>query len=102
MSTELLLRAAKTLREAVADLPDRIEGDWCSDGSEIYAGVLREWVGETLADADNGGDEVAGYIQLMHPPVALAVAAWLDGAAEMAFPSHAAFNVARAILREAS
>ena len=96
---ESLSRAAKLLRSRVADLPVRVQADWEQDGAELYAGDSREWVGETLAD---GGDEVACYIATMQPKVALCIAEWLEGAAELRLPSHAAFNLARAVLRDES
>lgn len=107
MSADLLRRAAKVLRGHVADLPVKVQADWEQDSSEIYTVPEREWVGETLQD---GGAEIAYYVVMMHPPVALALAAVLDGLAEAidgTVGDAAAANIfeseialARAILRE--
>ena len=109
MSAETLRRAAKVLREHVAELPVKVQADWEQDSSEIYTVPGREWVGETLQD---GGAEIAYYVVTMHPPVALALAAWLEaeanwlgtevvrsGSVPLTTPV-AAFVLARAILRE--
>ena len=42
MSAETLRRAAKTLREHVADLPEGVRSAWEQDSSEIYAVRCRE------------------------------------------------------------
>lgn len=76
MSAELLRRAAKLVRERVEELPERIrDGIWEQDSSEIYAWPDHKWVAEALHDE---GAMVAYYIELMHPPVALALADLLD------------------------
>lgn len=111
MSADQLRRAAKTLRQRVAELPVRVQSDWVQDSSEIYTEPAHEWVGETLQD---GGDEIACYVVLMHPSVGLALAKSLDDWAEIvdgvdkmlghipddAYPAE--FALARAILREES
>ena len=108
MSADILRRAAKTLRQRVAELPARVQSEWVQDSSEIYAEPAHEWVGETLQD---GGDEIASYVVLMHPPVGLAVAALLDDFAESLDQelgivqdsgTAGAIDIARAILREES
>ena len=73
--------------------PDRRGACW--DYDSAYGGCL---VGESLVAADRE------YIALMHPPVALALADWLDDEAARGLgrPDNvAAYAVARAVLREA-
>lgn len=72
--------------------PDRRGACW--DYDPAYGGCL---VGESLVEADRE------YIALMHPPVALALADWLDDEAVRGLgrPDNlAAYAVARAVLRE--
>jgi hypothetical protein len=113
MSADLLRRAAVKLRET-ADAASK--GSWNNDGWEIYAGqpgIRADWIGETCAgDADQDAAN-GNFIALMHPPVALALAEWIEGHAkdlEMAHDVraqcdspgdvHQAIIVAREILRE--
>ncbi len=80
-SAELLTHAASKLREyAEAAIP----GPWVKDGGEIYntaPGGL--WVGETLHSGDAATTEAnSAYITIMHPPVALFLAAAMDEVAK--------------------
>ena len=127
MSAELLRRAATKLREHA----DRAQpGPWLraadhqrATAYEFPANAVGFWDGEYArqvtyqatgdgSDADND----ARYIALMHPPVALAVADWLDVTAanisdfanvaglerpgDLTETDEGAIAVARAILRE--
>jgi hypothetical protein len=81
-AAELLRQAADALRSAVAALPVRVQATWEADGAEIYAtGMDDSWVGESLTEAPDDGVWVSAYIALMHPSVALALAAWLEKSA---------------------
>lgn len=115
MSADLLRRAAKTLREHVAELPRQLQTNWTQDSSEISTepgpgDYTREVspVGSTVHDQ---GAEVAYYVIMMHPPVAVALAACMDEVARMGELSDDLLHrigrpeliaVARAILREVS
>jgi hypothetical protein len=123
MSAELLRRAAVKLR---AHAKNATPAPWDSTGTEVwgtgYTGDGRRfWVGSTLHDPSHDGtvgDVESAYIALMHPPVALALADWLDANAEWMREAYtltkgddtdpidacdqAAVAVARAILREDS
>jgi hypothetical protein len=74
MSADLLRRAAKALRSYVAGLPVRIQDDWTQANSDVM----------TKNGYDVGrmthyeGADVAYYVVLMHPPVALALASVFD------------------------
>lgn len=101
MSAELLRRAAAKLREHAerATLAPwqaaEHEGEWSVDGDikpADHAWLADMRFGEQQADAE--------YIALMHPPVALALADWLDSEAQLYAPNKVGFAVARAILRE--
>lgn len=114
MSADLLLRrAAKTLREHATEVV--IEGPWKyrdrSDDPESYPWTV--WAKRSRCSAGTGfAPGTARYIALMHPPVALALAAWLETFAmnhENYIDSYGPDNVAgwseavglaRAILRE--
>lgn len=106
MSADLLRRAAKTLRDHVAELPRRAQGSWIQDSSEIYREDTGSLVG-TMVHVE--GAEIAYYTILMHPPVALALAEHLDdfadsldqdGGVVMDSGTDGAITIARAILRE--
>lgn len=107
-------RAAETLRAHVANVTER--GPWQADGHEIYgdreALAQDAWIGETLREVgDEASDHNAAYIARMGPPVALALADWLNHYAALITPASDgdglilddlgdAVAVARAILRE--
>jgi len=106
MSADLLRRAATRLREsALAAQP----GPWFADSWEIYSQTVGgPWVAETLhTEEEQQSIANADYIVAVHPPVALALADWLDRYADR-FPvkpygrlmDDAALEVARAVLRE--
>lgn len=105
MSADLLRRAAEVLRKsAEVATPGPWSADrgtkhnWVVDGdprSADHAWVALMMFGECEQDAR--------YIALMHPPVALALADWLDSAArdaEEIGPDPFALRAARAVLRE--
>lgn len=105
MSAELLRRAAKVLREHVGGATP---GPWSRYGSKPYEVFTEvEWEDPDYVPpgitggSDREGD--AAYIILMHPPVALALAAWLEDVADST-PATAddweSVMVARAILRK--
>jgi hypothetical protein len=113
MSADLLRRAAAKLREHTkAALP----GPWeaIESSPEEAPGVWLARHADVGVDVDRDGD--ARYIALMHPPVALALADWLDETAnhitefaavaglvragDLTEVDNAALAVARAILRE--
>lgn len=92
MSAELLRRAAAKLRTYA---PHATRGPWTpADDGLVWS--------ELIGDPVSGSVELedAEYIALMHPPVALALAEWLD--AHRDSPCSHALGVARAILREPS
>lgn len=105
----ILRRAASVLRERAGNATP---GPWehvierahlrHHDRSRI-AGIER--FREYRNDVDLGADhDTAAYIAMMHPPVALALADWLDDEAVRGLgrPDNvAAYAVARAVLREA-
>lgn len=94
MIADLLRRAAAKLREhAEKAWP----GAWFSDEDTVYTVDGVRWVADCSAAAN-----AANHIALMHPPVALALADWLDAEAHLYAPNVAAFALARAILREPS
>jgi hypothetical protein len=123
MSAELLRRAAKELRErataAVEDSPAPWSLQWdrqdlrlrspettdeYDEFNEIAAWtyVVRPWVAEDYEECERSCPD---YIAMMHPPVALALADWLDAIARNPFSVESwteATAVARAILREES
>ena len=100
--------SADRLREAAAVLRERAEaatpGPWEADGGEISQHWSRPEPWQPVASGEvacmaycYGGsargidrDEDAAYIAMMHPPVALALADWLDvaGADEWAHGPH--------------
>jgi len=96
MSADLLRRAAEVLRAHVGQLPDDDRDNWspyCRHG----------WLGGPVGE----------FAALMHPPVALALAAWLERSAPIVasyvgteweaqteFLAREPLAVARAILRE--
>lgn len=123
MSAELLRRAAKTLRErAEAASP----GPWIAashtgrkDGIALVGRAEDRGTGRAIAVL--AGVDVrqrhadAHYVELIHPPVALAMASWLDATAAVADANDehdgfdlsavddtwlAALDVAAAVLRE--
>ena len=92
MSAETLRRAAKLLREraeAVPPAPWEVTNP--NEGTEylpLWEVTNDEFNNPTDGDSpglgvviDTGGREEADYIALMHPPVALALAEWLEAAA---------------------
>ena len=126
MNGDLLRRAANLLRASVDGITP---APWQAEDTQVYGtGHVtkpanewvqpgqRYWVGEMLHGAEcvcgkpdndcecepTGGDIEAAYIALMHPPVALALADWLDATATGiadAGSAVAAVATARAILR---
>jgi hypothetical protein len=107
MTADLLRRAAAKLREHAAATTFGAEG-WVVDlkDSEVTTNDGGMMIADTMELA--GGRPDASYIALMHPPVALALADWLDDAADRTgipeYPSYGlpekAMAVARAVLRE--
>lgn len=77
---ELLRRAAAQLRELVEVLPEDFSGPWhvtiVDLGMTAVGDVGRRRVVETYSEA------VAEYMATLHAPVALALASWLDRAAD--------------------
>lgn len=73
-------RAAEHLRELVEVLPEDFAGPWhvtiVDAGMTAVGDVARRHVVETYSEA------VAEYMATLHPPVASAVAVWLDVAAD--------------------
>lgn len=98
MNRELLHRAADVLRHAAREAES---GPW---GAELTgngsAWVNLEYVNHAFTF--HGFPDSADYVALVHPPVAAAVADWLDAEAQLYAPNISAFAVARAILRESS
>lgn len=104
MSADLLLRAAAKLRKDVDDL--EAASPWTA---ETYRDG-RAWVtvpGAVHAWGMHGFTGEARYVATMHPPVALALADWLEDEAEQVDDdgelycvSGATLGVARAVLRE--
>lgn len=94
MSADLLRRAAAKLRLYVSHAS---RGPWnAHDDGLVWA--------DRLGDPVSGSVELedAEYIALMHPPVALALADWLeaeDAATDIVINAQAA-ALARAVLRE--
>ncbi len=123
MSADLLRRAAQHLRDRVADLGNHIPV-WTVEGFSHHGytsmeyslpGIERHKGADSMRNPLTVGDDVdlAEYIAMMAPPVALALADWLEVAADnLALflevtgqaadltADHAAAAVARAILRE--
>lgn len=102
MSADLLRRAATLLKHSAGAAQI---GPWLADSWEIYSQTVGgPWVAETLHTEDEGQSIANGaYIALMHPPVALALAHWLEVVAvwgDAALRKHPSVDVARAILRE--
>lgn len=104
MSADVLRRAAKVLREHAMAVPGTMTGPWfiragciiADDGTDVGMLVLKPY-----QPADDG--PLMAFVALMHPPVALALAAWLEAEADST-PANAddweSVMVARAILRE--
>lgn len=128
MSADLLRRAAKVLREHAENATPGpwIAAEQTSDGQNFVGTVVKgtgpavsievgSHDGNWTLDLDRQTAD-ATYLALMHPPVALALAHWLDAEAESAsrfeldtglsgavvLEATGAVRVARAILREAS
>lgn len=112
-AVEMLRRAAALMRERATKAPP---GPWfVTDGAARYGGLVAaptdvfpeddgyagHLIGESMSPANRE------YVASMHPPVALAVADWLDGVAEAqsfadqrrAMYVDSALAVARAYLR---
>ncbi|WP_433078961.1 hypothetical protein ACQP1P_38815 [Dactylosporangium sp. CA-052675] len=105
MSADLLRRAAAKLREHAEKASG---GDWDADGTELYAENGAIWIGQMDGDEKEGVAN-ASLAALMHPPVALALAAAMDEVAVgieydpmllAAFGYAELIAVARAVLRE--
>lgn len=104
MSADLLRRAAALLRHSAGAAQI---GPWLADSWEIYSQTIGgPWVGETLHIDDEAQSIAnANFIVLVHPPVALALADWLDAELlreQWAGPGRHAVAVARAVLREST
>lgn len=107
MSADLLRRAAKTLREH-AELA--MPGKWLSlDAGDRLIAVQPDDDFEYLVTEEPARHgETADYIALMHPPVAMALADWMERLAEVQRSEVDdrlfAYGVytARAVLREES
>jgi len=120
MSADLLRRAATVLREhadgATPGPWEHVDYTGSPHGGETFMGC-----GQVVTFGTNvmGGDIAApsgdlyprsgyspkgdmAYIALMHPPVALALANWLEDVADSTPGWYRAIDVARAILREES
>jgi hypothetical protein len=78
-------------------MPDDVSDDGTVSTSCI---AFFAYPGDEEARAYSGSLEVASYMALMEPPVALALAAWLDDLALWGKQSPHAVAVARAVLRE--
>lgn len=110
-SAELLRRAAKVLREHTETLPRTMSGTWYTRASGVVADDGTD-VGMLVVDPYNPVDDapLMAFIALMHPPVALALADWLEREAQRETHFLAEFGyrvvaseghaLARAILRE--
>ena len=110
---EIIRRAAKLMRERVAELPPL---PWKAEGRDVLAtqdyeadearGWLPDW-GCAFNVAVCARQDEAEHVAAWSPPVALALADWLDEAADAyetfsgAAPGHS-LKVARAYLGEAS
>lgn len=88
--TERLRAAARVLRERAEDAATAHGIDWFASDDALYR-VQTETAdgrrGETHSCSACGGiastaEETAAYIATMHPPVALALADWLDAEAQ--------------------
>jgi hypothetical protein len=112
VSAETLRRAAKVLRELAEPIrPASPSEDWCFEYAHFAIRHVERNVDLDINPCpDHGHDHgmfgrySGRYIALMHPPVALALADWLDWVAD-GIPGTAttkAVAVARAILREPS
>lgn len=113
MSADLLRRAAAKLREGVraaSDGPWTASCVWSPDSHVTSAVYSHAYLTGTPSSEivpsvrkGKGGIKKAGdanYFALMHPPVALALAEWLDREAHCPPYNPAVFAVARAVLRE--
>lgn len=118
MSAELLRRAAEALRKSVAEAQH--SKPWCPESltwaiRHLDRNVdVEQYMPEPCAEHGNDcgrpGRYDGGYIALMHPTVALALAAWLEEEARREAYNIAEFGfrvvanegaaLARAILRE--
>ena len=112
------MNAVDELRRAANLLREHAEKDWAEWGpwaTEGYKGgdwsvVIDDdgpgtsYICDNIEQGLDHGESLAAYIALMHPPVALALADWLDDEAlpGLGRPDNvAAYAVARAVLREA-
>lgn len=101
MSADLLRCAAEKLREHAAGA--RGDEPWLAAGEMVMCGEAEDsrYIAEVYGLADKWPN--AEYIALMHPPVALALAEWLEAESRTmlpVFPPLRAIAVAREILRE--
>jgi hypothetical protein len=81
VSADLLRRAATRLRESALAATG---GSWCSlDGGDrlVSFNLAGQEFGYVVDEPMSNGANAA-YIALVHPPVALALAAWLDQTAD--------------------
>jgi hypothetical protein len=96
---DILRRAAAKLREATENVTP---GPWDWPIGDGY--VWPDRIGDPVSSSEQLPD--AAYIALMHPPVALALAIWLDAEADRIDSdrtyvfSIASYAAARAVLRE--
>lgn len=105
VSADLLRRAAEELREHAGYRAT--PGPWTSDAGRVRSPLAKPGM-PRVTDRDPALaimrlTEDADYVALVHPPVALALADWLDSAAvdaETIGPDPSAVAVARAVLRE--
>ena len=100
--------SAETLRRAAALMRERAEGAragrWFAEGDEVRADwTLVRQVATCHGSIDQGNRANAAHIASWSPPVALAVADWLDAEAELhewEYDTTGALAVARAYLGE--
>ncbi len=112
MDIDLPRRAASKLRELATPIqPSDLGESWCPEYAHAAIRHVERNVDLDIDPCPDHGDNhgmfsrYAGrYVALMHPPVALALADWLDEAAKnrrgLANDARA-LAVARAVLREA-
>lgn len=119
MTADLLRRAAKALRDRADAMPEPMRSEvWrvVLTDTESASGVAAcdehtEFDDYAVCDAchpvETWQEDVAAYVAMLHPPVALLLSDWLDHTAEMWLPggspvgSYFACRISRAVLREA-